>query len=133
MTKSEEGLTVESDERRETIGLSNLLPPPRPIRDIRVIRGYFLYAGISGSSGGSRRLTTDSTDADLTQKAGIEELDFQGKRRFGGVRFGGNASLHRLPTKVLVVHSHSRGITARPSSSQPAKSDLSQRSLPRCC
>ena len=24
-------------------------------------------------------MTTDSTDADLTQKAGIEELDFQGK------------------------------------------------------
>ena len=27
MTKSEEALPIESDERRETIGLSNLLPP----------------------------------------------------------------------------------------------------------
>ncbi len=71
MTKSEEALPIESDERRETIGLSNLLPPPLPIRDIRVIRGYFLYAGTSGSSGGSRRLTTDSTDADLNQESGM--------------------------------------------------------------
>ena len=37
MTKSEEALPIESDDRRETIALSNLLPPPRPIR---VIRGY---------------------------------------------------------------------------------------------
>ena len=61
------------------LGCQTYYRPPHPIRDIPVIRGYFLYAGISGSSGGSRRLTTDSTDADLTQKAGIEELDFQGK------------------------------------------------------
>ena len=60
MTKSEEALPIESDERRETIGLSNLLPPPLPIRDIRVIRGYFLYAGTSGSSGGSRPSSSSS-------------------------------------------------------------------------
>src|SRR5213079_765481 len=34
--------------------------PPCSIRDIRVIRGYFLYAGTSGSSGGSRPSSSSS-------------------------------------------------------------------------
>ena len=134
MTKSEEPLPIESDERRETIGLSNLLPPPCSIRDVRVIRGYFLYAGTSGSSGGEQTFNHGFHGCrPESGTRGSRNCIFRGKDGLAASDLAGALRFIDCGRRLLLVHSHSRGITARPSSSQPAKSDLSQRSLPRCC